>query len=184
MHFDILRHGELQGEKSYCGVTDRKLTEQGWQQMQNACQKNNNWRKIVSSPLSRCSDFARHLSKQLNIPLHIDSRWMEINFGVWEGLSAEKIMKFNKKELFKFWDNPVMFTPTGGEPLVKLHDRVLSAWHELSRKNEPTLIITHGGPIRMIHCHYLNIALEKSVEIQVNYAELRSYQISNNAPIC
>ena len=176
---DLLRHGELKGERVYCGVTNKKLTTLGWQQMVNACVKEQHWKNIVSSPLSRCLDFAKHLSNSLALPLQVDARWQEMNFGQWDGLSAQQIMAFDEKKLFQFWENPLKITPTDGESLDDMQDRILDAWQALKKTNQPTLVVTHGGPIRILCCHLENLPVERLFDIDVPYGHRRNISISN-----
>lgn len=177
MEINLLRHGEYEGEKVYCGVTDRKISQFGWQQMLEVCLKKNSWQSIVSSPLSRCREFAEYLSEMMKLPLHIDPCWQEMNFGEWDGLSALEIMKFDEKKLYSFWENPYENCAPGGETLKNMQSRVLNAWQSLICKNKSVLVITHGGPIRIVHCHVENHPIERLLDIDVQYAELRSHFI-------
>lgn len=174
---DLIRHGELVGERVYCGITDTKLSSHGWEQMNNACKKNQIWDVIVSSPLIRCSAFAQKLAKELSIPIRIDANWQEMNFGDWDGLSADEIMVFNKEELYQFWNNPLQNSPPNGETLNNMQARVLSAWNKIIDTNKNTLVISHGGPIRIINCHLEDHPIEKLLEIDVPYADRKTVLI-------
>lgn len=180
MQIDLLRHGEYEGEKAYCGVSNRKLSERGWQQMRDACNIPNNWELIVSSPLSRCATFARHLSETLGLQLQIDERWQEMNFGMWDGRTALDIMQDDEQGLTDFWNNPLQHSPPDGETLQQVNARVLQAWEELKQQSIPLLVVTHGGPMSIIHCHQENHPLSRLMEIQVQYAEMRSYSINKD----
>lgn len=174
---DLIRHGELVGERVYCGITNTKLSDQGWKQMDGACEKNQKWDVIVSSPLIRCLAFAKQLSKDLSLPLIIDPRWQEMNFGRWDGLTAKKIMTFNEKELCQFWEDPLKSPPPEGEPLDDMQLRVLSAWESLIETNKNTLVITHGGPIRIINCHLEGRPIKALLEYDVPYAARKTVQL-------
>ncbi len=174
---EILRHGETNGGNIYRGITDHPLTIKGWQQMQDAVAEKKHWRKIISSPLLRCSDFASYLSKQLNIPVVFDKRLQEMDFGDWEGLSAEQIIKQTLDELTHFWNDPVKHTPPNGEPLLSVQQRVVDAWNEIVSSNKDTLVITHGGPIRIILCHINKIPLKKVLSLEVSLASFHTISI-------
>jgi len=178
MQIDLIRHGEYEGEKAYCGSTDRKLSEKGWQQMSAACDCHNSWEQIISSPLSRCTAFAKQLSDNLQIPLTIDGRWREMHFGRWDGFTALDIMQNDEQALTDFWKNPVKYSPPEGETLQQVVSRILVAWNELKQYAKPSLVVTHGGPMRIIHCHEKNHPLEQLMEIQVQNAELHSYLLN------
>ena len=108
---DFLRHGEATGGSYYRGSTNDPLTELGWKQMKRAVVKQS-WDHIISSPLERCLDFAHYTSRQTSIPLSIKPDWQEINFGEWEGKTAEQI---NQDDLISFYQdpiNPILFLKT------------------------------------------------------------------------
>ena len=49
------------------------------------------WDFIASSPLVRCSDFAKHLSNTNNVPYKVFKDLEELGFGDWQGRSAKNI---------------------------------------------------------------------------------------------
>ncbi len=177
---DFLRHGEVSGGSYYRGCTDDLLTELGWQQMNHAV-ADKSWDYIVSSPLLRCLDFAQHLSKKTSIPLSIDSNWQEINFGEWEGKTAEQI---NSTRLMRFYQDPANNTPKNGENIELFLDRINLAWksatHSYSGKH--ILVITHAGVIRCLFNVFLCLPINKTFNIQVNHASLTSFQCIHDKP--
>ena len=175
----LLRHGELEGKPAYCGTTDRKLSAKGWQQMWQACDVQCHWQLIVSSPLSRCLDFARKLAAVLGIPLEVDERWQEMDFGQWEGKTAEEILSTPDSGLLDFWQDPINTAPPGGESLPAVQARVLRAWHELLDRQRNALVVTHAGPIRIVRCQQEQHPLRKLMELEVKHASL--YSITINA---
>ncbi|MGN2390248.1 histidine phosphatase family protein [Pelomicrobium sp. G1] len=152
---DLLRHGEAEGGPRYRGSTDDPLTAAGWQQMEAAVEGQGPWDRIVTSPLARCAAFARALAARQVVALVVDERWREIGFGAWEGRTAEALMAEDPQALERFWRDPLAHPPPGGEPVPAFRDRVLAAWRELvSRcRGERVLIVTHGGPIRVVRAH-------------------------------
>ena len=64
---DLLRHGEPVGGSRYRGQTDDPLSDKGWAQMRDAVGDVHPWDHIITSPLSRCSDFAHELAARHNI---------------------------------------------------------------------------------------------------------------------
>lgn len=176
---DLLRHGETQRKDVYCGRTDVLLNSEGWLRLQSAT-NGQYWNEIVSSPLARCREFAEQLAHSLQIPLHIDARWQEIDFGVWENRSAEELLQDDAERFTKFCQDPEQHGPPDGETLMALQTRVLAAWHELTQAQKSILVITHGGPIRIVHCRYYNYPLTRVREIPVAYASQHRFIISHS----
>jgi len=159
---DVIRHGEPVGGRRYRGhgVND-PLTEKGWLQMWGAVADCSDWQHIVSSPLSRCLDFAQQLSKKLKIGYSVDDRFKEIGFGTWEGLTPDEIIANDIDALKQFYKDPIRNRPEGAEPLEPFSSRVWDAYEDISRKhvNEKVLIVGHAGVIRAITANILGMDL-------------------------
>lgn len=179
MIIDLLRHGEVEGGACFRGHTDEPLSKEGWQQMTLAL-KQYEPENIFSSPLKRCAEFAQDWSEQYNIVVNKTAEFKEINFGDWDGLTAEQIQKTHQQELNSFWTNPVENTPPNGESLIDFQKRIVSAWNNLinEKKNKNILLITHGGVIKMIISHVLSIPLDKLLSIETPLASMTRIRIS------
>lgn len=170
---DLLRHGEVVGGSRYRGSINDPLTPQGWLAMRTALGDQRDWDRIVSSPLLRCADFARNLAERHSIPLQMDARLREIYFGDWEGKTADELLALDEGAVTRFWNDPVHHPPPGGEDVRDFQARVLRAWTDmlLQHRGEHLLVITHGGPMRMILGHVQNIPLLESLQVEVAHAQ-------------
>ena len=167
---DILRHGETTAGASFIGSTDVALTRTGWSQMQQAIPENYNYDAVITSPLKRCSDFARAFSIQHDIPIVIEENFSEMDFGEWEGLSSEKVWETDREALLAFWQDPIENSPTGGENIVQFHARVIGAFTRLLKEfdNKHVLMIAHVGAIRSILVWLMDASLRNSNRININ----------------
>ena len=167
---DILRHGETTAGASFIGSTDVGLTKTGWQQMQQAISENYGYDAIITSPLKRCSDFARAFSIQHNIPLVIEENFSEMDFGEWEGLDSEKVWETDREALLAFWQDPIEHSPTGGENIVHFHARVMGAFTRMLKEfnNQHVLLVSHVGTIRSILIWLMDASLRNSNRININ----------------
>ncbi len=174
MLIGLLRHGAVEGGNRFRGRTDDPLTAAGWDQMWAAVNNDVRWDGVVSSPLRRCTEFARALAQQRLIPLTLDARLAEMHFGTWEGRSAAELMSADPETLARFWDDPAAHAPPGAEPLACFAERVLEAWHGIVRDHpdQQVLLVTHGGVIRVILCHVLRRPVERLLEFEVGHAAL------------
>ena len=180
-HIYLLRHGETQGGSRFHGSTDVSLSEHGWSQMWAAVENESDWNRIISSPLLRCADFSLSLKQQHDIPIQFDARIKEINFGLWEGKSAEEIMFDDENALTQYWQDPTQYTPQDGEPLTNFEKRVLSFWNEIISQHhgEKILLVAHGGVIRLLLGHILQRSLRRILEIEVAHASLHGIRIEH-----
>ncbi|MCK5829226.1 MAG: histidine phosphatase family protein [Methylococcales bacterium] len=171
---DFLRHGETSGGSYYRGITDDPLTKLGWQQM-NSAVASHQWDHIISSPLHRCLDFSQHLSKQTNTSFSRDSRWQEINFGDWEGKTADQI---NPTELTQFYHDPINNPPPNSEHYLVFQSRIHLAWNKLIRlyPNQHILVVTHAGVIRSLFPLFLKLPVANIFNLQVDLASFTRFQ--------
>ena len=178
---DLVRHGEPVGGRKYRGQTDDPLSENGWSQMWESCAKFSGWQHIVTSPLSRCSDFARALGARLQIPVTADERLKEIAFGAWEGKLPSEICANDTQRLFRFKCHPVSYAPDDAEPLSSFHERVGAAWSDLlkAHSGKHLLLVGHAGVIRMVLCHVLGMPVENAYRIVVGNAAMTRIQIEH-----
>lgn len=168
----LLRHGEAAGGARYRGVTDDPLTAAGREQMWTAVGDECRWDGIVSSPLARCAEFARALAQRHSLPLRFDSRLSEMNFGSWDGRTAAEIMQTDATALSDFWNDPWRHGPPGGESLAQLRARVLAGWRDIVQEHRSTLVVSHGGPIRLMLCEARGHPIEQLLDIEVSLASL------------
>lgn len=183
---DLLRHGETQGGSRFRGRLDDPLTATGWEQMWTAvgqADRKRTWDAIIASPLARCADFAQALSEHQGIPLRLDQRLAELDFGAWEGKTVTDLMATDAEALGRFWADLLANTPPGGEPLLAFAARVLAAWGDLldQESGERVLVIGHGGVIRVILCQVLGHPLGQLLELDVGHASLKRLQVARTS---
>ncbi|MGH8548074.1 MAG: histidine phosphatase family protein [Methylococcales bacterium] len=180
---DLIRHGEPVGGIRFRGQTDDPLNTKGWQQMEDALGDYRAWDLIVSSPLLRCREFAERTAERLRLPLEIEPRFREIGFGSWEGLTAEEIARVHPSVLKQFYRDPAQNPPAGGEALSAFQARVTSAWEEMlaTHGDKHILLVCHGGTIRIILSHLLQISLTNLFRLTVMNAGITRIQHFSDA---
>ncbi len=173
---DLLRHGQPEGGEVLRGQVNPPLTENGYQQMQQALSLSNGseppWTEIVSSSLIRCSRFAEVLAQRHDLPLAVDEQWQEMGFGEWDGVDREILWRDYEEELTLFRTDPLQFTAPGGEPFVDFKQRILKAWQGLVQKPDGShiLLLTHGGIFRIVLPAILQIQAHGTNHFQIPYA--------------
>ena len=183
---EVMRHGEPVGGRRYRGHgVDDPLTDLGWQLMWDAVEGHPGWDFIVSSPLSRCHEFAQQLSKKLKIGYGLDDRFREIGFGVWEGLTPDEILSQDSHALDHFYADPVNNRPEGAEPLDAFSERVWEGYNELRKKhaNQSILIVAHAGVVRAITANTLHMSLDDVYSnLKVEYGGIMTSIIEDGKP--
>lgn len=176
---DLLRHGEPVGGRKYRGQTDDPLSDKGWQQMRTAVGEHRAWQHIVSSPLSRCLAFATELAQRHGLPLSVEPRFMEVQFGAWEGKTAAQLQAEDPGVVERFKRDPLQLRPAGAERLEDFLIRVRAAWNDLlaAQAGKQVLLVCHAGVIRMVLAHALNLPLASTYRIDVPSAGLTRIKV-------
>jgi probable phosphoglycerate mutase len=93
--------------------------------------------------------------------------WRERDVGVYQGLPYQRIEeRFPEFGLREPAARAADRVPDSGESLVKLRERVLAAWDAVCRdagSRETVLVVTHGGPIRLVLGHVRGQNLEEAL---------------------
>lgn len=105
---------------------------------------------VFTSPWERTQPLAECLARELRLPLKIDARLSELNFGDWEGRTYKEL-ESQESEAYYHWLNywRTVSTPQG-ETLQELQQRVRQWVEELPQTEAPALVITHASVIRAV----------------------------------
>ncbi|MBR9787746.1 MAG: alpha-ribazole phosphatase [Vibrionaceae bacterium] len=154
----LMRHGKVDAAPGLHGQSDLKVKESEQQDIAQA------WKElgldisgVITSSLSRCSDVAQIIAEQQMLPVIENSELQEMNFGDFDGVPFDMLSdKWIKLE--SFWQSPSQHTLPNAESLNAFSQRVSSAWSQIINDiNDNLLIVTHGGVIRMILAHILDV---------------------------
>lgn len=133
---------------------------------------------IYTSPLQRCSRLAAVLG---SVDIHVDERLKELHFGDWEMQAWDAI----PRDIFDVWANDYAnLSPPNGETFLQLYQRVTHFLEELlSRHHKETIaIVTHGGVIRAILAHVLNMPLKGLFRIVIDYGSVTHISFDQAVP--
>ena len=152
MTLDLMRHGTTE-RPSYRGRLDDPLSELGWSQSR-AATSSSNWDNIVSSTLQRCSAFAHEFAAARRIPLRLDERLVEYDFGRWQGRPIADLEREEPDALARYRADPENHAPPGAEDFAAFGRRVAAALDDARADGaRRVLVLTHGAVIRWAQCH-------------------------------
>ncbi|MBK1645584.1 histidine phosphatase family protein [Thiocapsa imhoffii] len=172
---DVIRHGEPVGGSRYRGSgTDDPLSPVGWDQMRDALGTSAPWDGIISSPLSRCRQFAVDLAARHGLPLVVDPDLIEVGMGAWEGRDRVAVAREDPEDFAAFYRDPVGQRPLGAEPLERLAARVGEAYRRYCEQHpgRHLLIVCHAGVMRALVGHLLGADARRWYRLRVDYAGL------------
>jgi alpha-ribazole phosphatase len=172
----LIRHGETDWsyQKRYCGFSDIDLNENGRQQGRQLHRrlKKEKINGVYASDMKRTLQFAGIVLK--GVPIEETADLRELNFGIFEGLTHEDIMKLYPQIYGKWLENPLESAIPQGESLHAMAQRVRRALRTmLSANTDKTVaVVTHGGPIKVIICDVLQLGLHKIWKIEQALASI------------
>ncbi len=110
--------------------------------------------ELISSPLRR----ARQTADAFGRPYVVDDRWIELDYGVLEGLELTAA----PAALWKSWRADSSFVPEGGESLDTMDRRVREACVELAERAADRVIavVSHVSPIKAAVAWALGVGVE------------------------
>ena len=149
----------------YQGRLDPELSERGHKQAQLLAKvlKKYNPTALYSSPLKRTYMTAEYISKELNLPININTDIIEIDHGDWSGLLVDEV-KEKYSEMFRDWlYEPEKVQFPNGENLEEVRRRVKKFQDEVLEKydGETVVAVSHTVPIRASLVSGLNLPLSK-----------------------
>jgi len=183
MIYGLLRHGETvwNREKRVQGHGDSPLTALGRETIAGWASflSGGGWQQILCSDLGRVQETVKILNEVLRLPVKVDVRLREQNWGEWEAMKVEEVRRDFAEELAvqseKGWD----FRPPGGESRKEVRERAfaaLAAARALQFSGK-TLVVCHLGVIKCLvygiaGCSFLlgdNLIVEKGCLHQIRY---------------
>ncbi len=177
-HIYIARHGLTDWNlvPKVQGMTDIPLNEGGIKQAHGLAEtikkSGIKFDKILHSPLVRAAETARIVAEENNIPLQVEPRLIEQNFGKWEGwecVKGDHTFHEAKKCFFDKYET--------GESMARLAQRIYNLLDELKEMpgEETYLLVTHGGIARMIQSYFYDMTNEEFSSFQLENCEIREY---------
>lgn len=154
----LLRHGKTVGKAGLYGHTNIDVAPERQEIIhRQLLDLQLGFQHVETSPLVRCHDLAQRLVAGTEMSLTVREGWKEMSFGDWDGRPFDELTP-HWSELEKFWRNPAENTLPNAEPLESFFKRVSKQWQQYSNNVEQdTLIVCHGGTIRMILTEVLNL---------------------------
>jgi broad specificity phosphatase PhoE len=184
----LVRHGEsvANAQGLLLGRTDAELTELGRTQAASVHHLlSAPVSEVRSSPLARARDTADLLG--LGLPVQIDPRWIEVDYGEFECQPLRDI----PATVWQEWRTDPGFRPAGGETLAEVDTRVAAACVELfadhghgARSGEgDVVVVSHVTPIKAAVAWALGTGAGLSWRLHLNTASVTRIGWGNGGPV-
>jgi alpha-ribazole phosphatase len=174
----LVRHGETDWnvERRYRGQADVPLNKAGRRQVAALAERlaEEGISVIFSSDLQRARRTALTIGAPHKLPVQVDPNLGEIALGDWEGLTYAQIQQQWPIEVEAWFADPLRVAPPGGETLMQVAARVRSILEGLARfsENETVVLVSHGGPLRVLLCLVLGLDVQAHWQFRLDVASV------------
>jgi probable phosphoglycerate mutase len=155
------------------------LNEEGVTQAHEAAKsiRNLNLTQILTSPLERAAETARHLASLRNYPIVHSAAFHECDFGDWTGFSFSSLKELIEWKRFNSMRS--LLAAPSGETLFDVQYRAISGIRQLLRDGAGTdhLIVTHADVIRAVVCFFTGTPLDLHLRYSVRPASFTVLEI-------
>ena len=176
MKLYIARHGETPWnvENRVSGRTDVPLTEKGMEQARLLAHSamGKGIEVIIASPLLRARQTAQAVSEAIGVPIELDERLIERDFGSFEGgPRSDPEFQYTRAQF------PTRYP--GGESAFQLAHRVYSCLEDVKRKyaGKTVLLVCHGGVCRMVRSYFMDLTNDEYSYYFAPNAQLVEYDM-------
>jgi broad specificity phosphatase PhoE len=182
----LIRHGAIEKalQGRYVGSSDVPLSAVGERQAATLAKTlARRWpAACFCSPLERARRTAELALPRMSATIEPELR--EIDFGQWERLAFEEIARRDPEAVGRWSRLEPSFRFPGGEAIGdfwKRAGRVAEAVGRASlRAGGPLVIVTHGGVIRALICHWLGFSASNCLLLEVGCASISIVRLNES----
>lgn len=174
----LIRHGRTAANKArrLQGRSDIPLDDVGIRQAREVAGALSSIDRVIASPLSR----SRETAEALGLPVQIDDRWIELDYGDFEGMLQADV----PDHVWSRWRNDSAFRPPNGETLDELDVRVRSALSDIFElaKTENIAVVSHVSPIKAAIAWSIGASVGSSWNCLLDRASISTIAIRDHGP--
>jgi len=173
-HFYFVRHGQTiwNVENKICGATDIALTDLGHEQAIETGKKilemGIKADMILTSPLIRASETARHISEITGIPVKVEQRLIEQNFGKYESTPRNGAEFHEAKKL-------LASRYGSGESMLHLAQRIYNLLDDIKAGDQVYILVAHNGIARIVESYFRDMTNEEFSSFGIKNCEVKEY---------
>jgi alpha-ribazole phosphatase len=173
----LIRHGttKLHANDRFWGKTDVALSDIGIKQAEQLRTRlaGEEISVYFSSTLSRARVTAEIIAGKNKAKIIACDELCECNFGFIEGLTFKEIERLYPGLAKELAERKAVTFP-GGESLEHLNERVKTFLKRLEnlKPRDTAVVVSHGGPIRLLICNLLGIDIVHWQQIRIDRASL------------
>jgi len=142
----LVRHGETEWNRveRFRGRADVPLNEKGLLQAEataRGIESRVSAAAVYSSPLSRAMRTAQAIAERQSLIVQIHQGLVDIDYGEWQGLSAEEVKQRWPEQLAGWYQTPHKVRIPGGESLDELRARCAATVKEIVTRHSGSAVV-------------------------------------------
>jgi broad specificity phosphatase PhoE len=130
--------------------------------------------EVWTSPLHRAHIVAEKAAALAGVPLRIDDRLLELDFGDAEGMTFDELTAAGMPFNYRSAEEPVA---PGGESRGSIERRVAAISDELTARDGRFVVVAHGGVVRAMLVHVLGLSHTDVWAFHVHNAQLATVRV-------
>jgi broad specificity phosphatase PhoE len=174
----LVRHGQTQANRHglMLGRADPPLCDAGLEQAAVLARGLPRPARLVCSPLIR----ARQTAACFGVPVEIDDRWIEMDYGRLDGCAASELDAAG----WQAWRDDPHHVPAGGESVAAVGERVRDACADLvaDAAAADVVVVSHVSPIKAAIAWALGVGDEVAWRMWVEDAAVCRIDTSGSTP--
>jgi broad specificity phosphatase PhoE len=133
--------------------------------------------RVVTSPLRR----ARQTAEQISDAVVVDGRWIEVDYGDYDGLEIGG----GGEPLWEKWRLQPDYVPPGGESLAEMVTRVVGACDELLdvARDHDVAVVSHVSPIKAVVAWVLGAGVETAWRSHLDQGGISRVAVTARGPV-
>jgi broad specificity phosphatase PhoE len=183
----LVRHGQSEWNAAgrIQGQVDIKLDETGRQQAELIADRLavEPVAAIYSSPLQRAKVTADVIAARFNLPVTLDSRLMEYDFGVISGSTWHDVVENHPEFASRWLEDPWAVAVADSEGRVNFAARVMSAVQDITAQYpaEQVVVVAHGGTFGVYLTAMLGLDLNRRHPFHFGNTSLNLVEVRDGA---
>jgi broad specificity phosphatase PhoE len=187
--FILVRHGQTEWNRveRFRGRADLSLDETGRKQAEAAALrlKSEQIAAIYSSPMKRTLETADILASQLKLPVQPLEGLIDLDFGSFQGLSAEEATK-QYGDLYRLWlKQPQKVRFPGGESLEDVRQRVVPSVEQLAvkHKEQAVILVSHKMVCQVLMCAMIGLDNSHFWQVKQDVNAINIFEFRDGSPL-
>lgn len=182
----LVRHGQTEWNRveRFRGRADVPLNQLGLAQADATGQRvASEWQPVAvyAGPLSRTTQTAEAIGLCCRLPVQVEPRLIDIDYGEWQGLTPGEVRERWTETLSAWYDTPHVARIPNGETLKDLRFRAMSAVNDLTTRhlNQTIVLVSHTVVNRIILLGVLELGNDRFWRLRQDTCAINVFEVEN-----